>query len=114
MYYIYILKSLKNSSIYTGFTPDLKRRFKLHNTKKVESTKRFAPWNLIYYEAYKSKDDAIKRERALKLHAKALGQLKRRIKDSLNLKGVGQEPVYKKESAKKTPAEANIFKGERK
>lgn len=84
MYYIYILKSKVNNSIYIGLTDDLKNRFRLHNSGKVESTKNFIPWELIYYEAYKSKEDAVKRERALKLHAKALAQLKRRLANSLS------------------------------
>ena len=55
----------------------------MHNNGKVLSTKLYLPWKLIYYEAYLVKDDAVKRERALKLHAKALGQLKKRIQASL-------------------------------
>jgi len=69
MYYIYLLKSSINKDIYIGFTNDLKNRFKLHNSGKVKSTKAFKPWKLIYYEAYKSKFDATKREKQLKMHA---------------------------------------------
>jgi hypothetical protein len=39
---------------------------------------------LVYYEAYSSVLDCRERERQLKRHAKAWGQLKRRIKNSLN------------------------------
>ena len=83
MYYVYILQNKKNVRIYIGFTDDLRKRFQLHNSGKVESTRGFIPLELLYYEAYKSKQDAVKRERALKLHAKALSQLKRRIAESL-------------------------------
>jgi len=69
MFYIYLLKSLVNEDIYIGFTNDLKARFKLHNLGKVKSTKTYCPWTLIYYEAYRGKLDATKREKQLKMHA---------------------------------------------
>jgi hypothetical protein len=40
MYYVYLLK-LSNGSIYTGCTPDLKRRLKEHQDGKAASTKKF-------------------------------------------------------------------------
>lgn len=83
MFYVYILKSKKDNNLYTGYTVDLKNRLREHNLGKNESTKNRLPFDVIYYEAYKSKQDAIQRERMLKLRAKALGQLKRRIKNSL-------------------------------
>ena len=42
------------------------------------------PWKLAYYEAYLDKSDAIKRESDLKKSGRALGFLKRRIKNSLD------------------------------
>jgi len=47
------------------------------------STKSRRPFELIYYEAYKSEKDARKRESNLKLRSKAFTQLKKRTKDSL-------------------------------
>jgi len=49
----------------------------------VKSTKSRKPFYLVYYEAYTSKQDAVEREHNLKLRAKALRQLKIRIKRSL-------------------------------
>ena len=83
MYYMYILRSFKNNDVYVGYTGDLKARFKLHNSGKVKSTKSNRPWVLIYYEAYKNKSDATKREIELKLHAAKkllLDRLKRSLK----------------------------------
>jgi putative endonuclease len=65
-YYVYILKSLKKNYIYTGFTTNLKRRFSEHNKKEELSTKHYAPFNLIHYEAYVSRKDAKRRESYLK------------------------------------------------
>ena len=66
MYYVYILKSKKDTKFYTGCTNDLKKRILLHNTGKVESTKNRQPLTLIYYEAFLNKEDAFQREQWLK------------------------------------------------
>ena len=83
MFYVYIIKSKKDSRLYTGSKNDLKQRFKEHNDGKVRSTKSRIPFELIYYEAYISEKDARVREHNLKLRANALNQLKKRIKNSL-------------------------------
>ena len=85
MYYVYILKSVsKDSFIYIGFTSDLKRRLDEHNNGLVKSTICYKPLKLVYYEAYRSKKDAVKRERNLKKHANSLTHLKNRIFNSLH------------------------------
>lgn len=64
-YYVYLLEG-KNDNLYIGYTRDLRRRFKEHNRKLNFSTKSFAPWRLIFYEAYLSEKDARRREKYLK------------------------------------------------
>jgi len=83
MFYVYILRSKKDYNLYIGSTDNLRRRFIEHNNRKVFSTKSRAPFELIYYEAYKSENDARKRESNLKLRSKAFSQLKKRIQYSL-------------------------------
>jgi putative endonuclease len=83
VFYVYLLKSLKNSDLYIGYTTDLKRRFSDHNNGFVRATKPNLPWKLIYYEAYFAKNDATKRERQLKMH-KAKEDLKKQLKYSLS------------------------------
>jgi putative endonuclease len=75
MYYVYILKSKKNGKLYKGFSNDLKRRIKEHNCGKSVFTKNNGPWDLIYYEAFKSEKDARIEEKFLKS-----GKGKERIK----------------------------------
>ena len=65
-YFVYVLSSLNKDFIYVGFTTDLRRRFKEHNNHEELSTKHYAPFELIHYEAYKSKVDAQRREEYLK------------------------------------------------
>ncbi len=83
MFFVYILKSKKDNSIYIGYTSDLKRRFEEHNGGKNKSTKFKVPFELIYYEAYRSESDAKYRESNLKRFAQAYSALKGRIKNSL-------------------------------
>lgn len=84
MFYVYILKSKTDNQLYLGYTNDLRRRLEEHNSGKNKATKSRFPLDLIYYEAYRNKSDAKYREKMLKLNGRALGQLKRRIKFSLN------------------------------
>lgn len=66
MYYVYILKSLRNKSLYIGYTVDFKKRLEEHNDGKNISTKPFRPYKLIFYEAFLEKIDAKNREEYLK------------------------------------------------
>ena len=83
MFYVYVLRSEKNGDVYIGSCSDLRVRFNRHNDGKVKSTKGYRPWKLIYYEAYRNKKDATKRERQLKGH-KAKSDLRIKIENSLS------------------------------
>lgn len=65
-YYVYVLQSLKTKWIYVGSTSDLRKRFKSHNDGENFSTKGYATFKLIFYEAYLSKKDALRREEYFK------------------------------------------------
>jgi len=86
MQYVYVLKSTKDGKWYTGCTEDLRKRFSEHNNNKVYSTKGRGPFELIYYEASLSKEDAFAREKYLK---SGMGKryLKNRLKRFLSLTG---------------------------
>lgn len=81
-HYVYILRSQTDNKFYTGYTKDLKLRFKLHSDGKVESTKKRIPFKLIYYEACLDQKDATHREKYLKTY---LGKmfLRNRLKSYL-------------------------------
>jgi len=66
MFYVYILQSLKDKKLYTGFAKDLEKRLKRHNKGLVKATKYRKPLKLIYYEACLNKRDSLKREIYLK------------------------------------------------
>lgn len=85
MYYVYVLRSLKDGKLYVGFTGELQRRIIEHNKGNVFSTKSRVPFVLEYYEAFRDKDSAVERERQLKQQGQAMRRLKdRMLKNQLN------------------------------
>jgi len=79
MFFVYVLKSLKDHTTYTGYCEDLEKRVKDHNQGKTKSTKHKIPLKLVYYEAYITKTLARKRELELKKNSAAKEQIFRRI-----------------------------------
>tara|TARA_B100000989_G_scaffold25770_1_gene16688 strand:+ start:46 stop:300 length:255 start_codon:yes stop_codon:yes gene_type:complete len=72
-YFVYlIISNLKNNKkiSYVGYTNDLKKRIKLHNTGKGAKFTKGKKWNLVYYEKYDSKSRAMKEEFRLKKNYK--------------------------------------------
>jgi putative endonuclease len=65
-FYVYVLQSRIKPRFYIGYTENLKRRVKEHNLGISVSTKHYAPWTLIYYEACRNQEDAKRREKYLK------------------------------------------------
>ena len=66
MNYTYILKC-KDGSLYTGWTNDLEQRVAAHNTGKgAKYTKARRPVELVYFEEFETKEQAMKREYAIK------------------------------------------------
>ena len=66
MYTVYAIKSKVDGRIYVGFTKEINRRIKEHNTGKTRSTRAFKPWVLIYKEDCQSRIEAREREKYLK------------------------------------------------
>lgn len=84
MFYVYALQSIIDKNwLYIGYSDNLRQRFHTHNTGKVKSTKSKKPLRLVYYEAYKSEEDARKREYQLKTSSQEKELLKKRLKFSL-------------------------------
>lgn len=62
MYYIYVLYSSKFNKFYTGFSQDIKKKLKEHNSGKTKSTKAFIPWKVIYTEECNSRIEALQKK----------------------------------------------------
>ena len=66
MNYVYILKCCDNT-LYTGWTTSLEKRLKAHNSGKgAKYTKARLPVEIVYFEEFDNKIDAMKREYAIK------------------------------------------------
>ena len=86
-YYNYIIQSKKDKRWYTGFTVDIRKRLKEYDEGFYDSwTKGRGPFELIYCEMCKNKEDSRKREIYLKT---GMGKryLKNRLRRFLALTG---------------------------
>ena len=62
MFYVYILRSLKNGSFYVGSTQDLTKRVERHNLGGNLYTRKFKPFELVWSEVYNTRAEAVRRE----------------------------------------------------
>lgn len=68
MYYVYLVKSLKNNNkTYIGYTNNLKKRIKKHNSGESVYASDFKPWKLISFVGFDDKNKALKFEKYLKI-----------------------------------------------
>ena len=65
-YFVYALKSSKDSRIYVGLSSNPEKRLLEHNRGETKSTKGYRPWVLIYKKFVGSRVDARKEEKRLK------------------------------------------------
>ncbi len=66
MFFVYVLKSLKDNNLYIGMTEDVEKRLIRHNQGKVPSTKNRRPFQLLLTEECPNRQQARKREKFLK------------------------------------------------
>lgn len=85
MYYVYVLQSKKCNYMYIGCSGDLKKRIAQHNQGRNPATRKYAPFRLVYYEAFLDRKDATHREYKLKHYGSAFGHLKKRLRNSLSV-----------------------------
>jgi len=77
-YYAYMLMSRDNKNItYVGWTNNLKKRTKIHNTGKGAKFTKGRKWKVIYYEIFNSKEKAMQREHYIKKNRKLRKKIKR-------------------------------------
>ena len=65
-YFVYVLKSIKDGRLYKGQTSNLNKRLKQHNRGENKSTKGFMPWELVYFETFQTREEAVLREKYFK------------------------------------------------
>ena len=81
-YFVYVLSARINNKLitYVGYTNNLKKRLYLHNTNKGAKFTKGKRWKLIYFEKYKTKSKAMKREYYIKTNKKLRSFIKKKIK----------------------------------
>lgn len=83
-HFTYIVRCC-DGSLYTGWTTDLEKRVETHNSGKgAKYTRSRRPVELVYHEEFQTKEEALRRERAIK-------KLTRDAKEQL-LRGIKEEP----------------------
>jgi putative endonuclease len=66
-YYVYILASKRNGTLYTGMTSDLMKRVWQHKNRMVGGfTKKYHVMLLVYFEVHRHAEEALKREKQIK------------------------------------------------
>ena len=70
-YYIYILASQRNGTLYIGITSDLIKRVWQHKEKLADGfTKKYNVNRLVYFEQFRDPESAIRREKRLKKYTR--------------------------------------------
>ena len=77
-YYVYVLKNTSKSKLttYVGYTKNLNKRLKLHNKGLGAKFTRGRNWEIMYYEKYTTKGEAISREYYIKKNRKIRDKIK--------------------------------------
>ena len=78
-FYVYLIstKDKKRTISYVGYTNDIKKRIKLHNSSKGAKFTKGRIWKLKYFKSYNSKKDAMREEYILKKNSKLRNILKK-------------------------------------
>jgi len=70
-FFVYIIQSQLDDSLYIGQTNDLEGRILRHNQGRSSYTKTKRPWVLLHHECFECRSSAVKRESYLKgLHSR--------------------------------------------
>jgi putative endonuclease len=71
MYYVYILASRRHGTLYIGVTNSLQKRLEEHRNGQGSSfVKQYRVFRLVYVESHERIEDAIIREKQLKMEAR--------------------------------------------
>ena len=79
-HFVYLIISFYNKGVisYVGYTENIKKRLKLHNSSKGAKFTRGRKWKVIYKKSYNSKSEAMKNEYLLKKNKKKRFEIKQK------------------------------------
>ena len=84
-YYVYVLISSYKKKLYTyvGYTVDLKKRLRLHNSNKGAKYTRGKCWKIIYKQSFSTKKSAMSNEYKIKKNRKFRDLLKKKFNENI-------------------------------
>ena len=77
-FYAYVIFSKSSGRYYKGHCKDIDVRLIEHNAGKTKSIKAYIPWEIIYFEEFQTRKEAVLREKYFK-SAAGRRYLKKRI-----------------------------------
>ena len=83
VFFVYMLKSISSNKqkTYVGYTNNLIKRLKKHNSNKGAKSTKGYKWKIIYKKKYSTKNEAMSYEYKLKKNIKKRNQLKNKYKN---------------------------------
>ena len=80
VYFVYVLRN-SEGRLYIGFTTNLEQRVRQHQEGEGGWTRSHGPWELVHYETFEARAEALKRERNLKR-----GRTNKKLREKFSLK----------------------------
>jgi putative endonuclease len=68
-FYAYVIYSKSHNRFYKGHCSNLEKRLKQHNAGQTKSIRPFLPFELVYFEEFDSREEAVIREKYFKTAA---------------------------------------------
>ena len=78
-HFVYLIISFGNKRLisYVGYTNNIKKRLKLHNSSRGAKFTRGRKWKIIYKKSYNTKSEAMKNEYLLKINKRKRFEIKK-------------------------------------
>jgi putative endonuclease len=84
MFFVYIMASRRDGTIYTGSTDDLAARVQQHKARRLGGfTARYDVDKLVWFETHPTRDQAFRRERQINLDRLLMEEEVRALRDAL-------------------------------
>jgi len=86
-HFVYLLISIYSKRLisYVGYTKNIKKRLKLHNSSKGAKFTKGRKWKIIYKKSYNTKSEAMKNEYLLKKNKKKDPKLRKNFNIKIKL-----------------------------
>ena len=66
MFFAYVVRSISTGYLYKGHCENLEERLKQHNSRMTESIRKYIPFEMVYFESFETRGEAIVREKYFK------------------------------------------------